>query len=249
VSHAVTAAVIAPENGTVSGRDRSLLRVATYNVRDFLDDRAAAARVVRAIDPDVLCLQEVPRRLTTELRLPSFARECGLYWSGGRRGTGGTAILTALRVNVHAVAARRLGVRFPDRTRGYAALDVSLPGTPPLTVVSVHLGLRPEERERHASAIIGRIGPRALVAGDLNEDGDGRAFARLATRYRLVSATRPTYPADHPTRVLDVILAGGDLEVVAGAEPGPALEDVVAASDHRPAWVDVRMGRLSGVLG
>jgi endonuclease/exonuclease/phosphatase family metal-dependent hydrolase len=222
-------------------RDRSLLRVATYNVRDFLDDRAAAARVVRAIDPDVLCLQEVPRRLTTEVRLPAFARECGLYWAGRRRGTGGTAILTALRVSVHAASAHRLGVRFPDRTRGYAGLDVSLPGTDPVTVVSVHLGLRAQERERHADAILGRIGRRAIVAGDLNEGDDGPAYARLAARLRVVSAARPTFPAHHPSRVLDVVLAGSDLEVLAGAEGGPDVEDLVAASDHRPVWVDVRL--------
>ena len=29
------------------------VRVASYNTRDFLDDRDAAASVVRAIDPDV----------------------------------------------------------------------------------------------------------------------------------------------------------------------------------------------------
>ena len=39
------------------------LRVATYNTRDFLDDHRLAARIVRAVAPDILCLQEVPRRL------------------------------------------------------------------------------------------------------------------------------------------------------------------------------------------
>ena len=43
------------------------VRVASYNTRDFLDDHHLAARVVRAVDPDVLCLQEVPRRLFGEL--------------------------------------------------------------------------------------------------------------------------------------------------------------------------------------
>jgi endonuclease/exonuclease/phosphatase family metal-dependent hydrolase len=35
------------------------LRVATYNTRDFLDDHRLAARIVRAVAPDILCLQEV----------------------------------------------------------------------------------------------------------------------------------------------------------------------------------------------
>jgi endonuclease/exonuclease/phosphatase family metal-dependent hydrolase len=222
-----------------------VVRVATYNVRDFLDDRAAAARVVRAIAPDVLCLQEVPRRLTTEVRLPAFARECGLYWSGGRLGSGGTAVLTTLRIRVHAAYARRLRVRFPDRSRGYAAVDVSLPGTVPLTVVSVHLSLHAEERGVHAREIVRRLGPRAVVAGDLNEGSEGDAYGALAGRYRDVSEGRLTFPADRPVRPLDVIFAGSDLEVVASGGPLGSPEDVAAASDHRPVWVDVRLEPVS----
>ena len=54
------------------------VRVASYNTRDFLDDHHLAARVVRAVDPDVLCLQEVPRRLFAGGRVRRFAAACGL---------------------------------------------------------------------------------------------------------------------------------------------------------------------------
>jgi endonuclease/exonuclease/phosphatase family metal-dependent hydrolase len=215
--------------------------VATYNVRDFLDDQTAAARVVRAIAPDVLCLQEVPRRVTTEIRLPTFARDCGLFWSGGRLGSGGTAVLTSLRTRVHAAYVRRLPVRFPDRSRGYAAVDVSLSGADPITVVSVHLGLKEDERVVHARDVLDRLGARAVVAGDLNELTDGRAYLALLTRYRRVSNDRPTFPASHPTRALDVELAGADLDVVATGGPMGSPEDVVAGSDHLPVWVDFRL--------
>lgn len=216
-----------------------VLRVMSYNVRDFLDDAAAAARVVRAVDPDVLCLQEVPRRLTTELRLPAFARACGLWWVGGRRGTGGTAILASPRVTVHSTARGRLRVRFPDRTRGYAAADVSLHGGVPITVASVHLSLKAQERERHVRQVVAAIGDRAVVAGDLNEGSEGAAHRYIASRYRVVSPATPTFPSAAPTRVLDVIFAGPGLDV----RPGPAVvldpEDLTAASDHRPVWVDI----------
>lgn len=229
-------------------RDPEVLRIATYNVHDFLDDRAAAARVVRAIAPDVLCLQEVPRRITTEVRLPVFARECGLYWSGGRLGSGGTAILTDLRTRVHAAYVRRLPVRFPDRSRGYAAVDVSLPGRLPVTVVSVHLGLKAPERVAHAEDLVGRIGARAVVAGDLNEVSDGPAYLVLSGRYRRVSEDRATFPAGHPTRALDVIFAGEGLEIVASGGPLGALEDVAAGSDHVPVWVDVLPAPVAGEI-
>ncbi len=219
-----------------------VLRVMSYNVQDFTADRGAAARVVRAVGPDVLCLQEVPRRLTTEFRLPAFARECGLYWAGGRIGTGGTAALTALRVRVHASSGHRLGVRFPDRTRGFAAVDVSLPGWLPISVLSVHLGLRPDEREEHAEAIVSRLADRSVVAGDLNEGSDGGAFGRFVGRLAQASGARPTYPSDHPRAVLDVIFASRDLTALPESEAELSRldpDDLAAASDHRPVWVDI----------
>lgn len=223
-------------------RRDELLRVMSYNVKDFTADPAAAARVVRALRPDVLCVQEVPRRLTTEFRLPSFARACDLYWAGGRLGTGGTAMLTALRVRVHGTSRRRLAVRFPDRTRGYAAVDVSLPGWLPVTVLSVHLSLGAEERQRHVEAILSGLPERAVVAGDINEGADGLAHRRLAGRLVLASGTQPTFPADHPRSALDVIFASADLPTIPASEQDLAnldVEDLTAASDHRPVWIDV----------
>jgi len=224
----------------------------SYNVHDLLDDRVAAARVVRAVAPDVLCLQEVPRRLTTELRLPPFARDCGLHWQGGRLGTGGTAVLTAARVVVHGTSRARLPVRFPDRTRGYAAATVSLPtGVPscrPVTVVSVHLGLRASERARHAATVLagltrpGGLDDRAVIAGDLNEGPGGTAYAMFAEHHRPVSGDVPTFPALDPRTALDVVLAGPGLRVVESVETVVNEADLVAGSDHRPVWVDLDLG-------
>jgi endonuclease/exonuclease/phosphatase family metal-dependent hydrolase len=223
----------------------------SYNLKDLTADAAAAARVVRAVQPDVLCLQEVPRRLTTEFRLPAFARACGLYWGGGRLGTGGTAILSALRVRVHTASKGRLAVRFPDRTRGYAALHVSLPGGTPITVLSVHLSLRADERERHAEAILAGLGERAIVAGDLNEGSDGAAYGRFVARFVVASGEQPTFPSDHPRSVLDVIFASAGLTTVPASDLEVAAldhDDLVAGSDHRPVWVDVSTGAASGTL-
>ena len=223
-------------------RRAELLRVMTYNVKDFTADRAAAARVVREVRPDVLCLQEVPRRVTTEFRLPAFARACGLYWAGGRLGTGGTAVLTSLRLRVHGTSSGRLAVRFPDRTRGYAAVLVSLPGWVPITVLSLHLSLGAEERQRHAEAILSRLPGRAVVGGDLNEGADGLAHRRLAGRLVLASGMQPTYPAHAPRSALDFIFASADLCTVPASDEELAhldVEDLTAASDHRPVWIDV----------
>lgn len=231
-----------------AARPQHVLRVMSYNVHDLLDDRAAAARVVRAVAPDVLCLQEVPRRLTTELRLPPFARDCRLLWGRGRLGTGGTAVLTAPRVVVHDQSRGRLRVRFPDRTRGYAAVTVSLRGDAPwprpVTVVSLHLGLRATQRLRHAGVVLGRVGDRAVLAGDLNEGPGGAAYDLIAGRHPRASAGIPTFPAGRPTVALDAIFAGRDLRVVGTPEVSVDELDLAAASDHRPVWVDLDLTGL-----
>ncbi len=117
--------------GTGPGRDAmTTLRVVSYNLKDFTQDRHAAARVIRRLDPDVLCLQEVPRRLLSAWRVSAFAAECDLVWSGGHRGSGGTTILTSLRVQVEQASHRRLRVAPWQRTRGYAVARVAVARAP-----------------------------------------------------------------------------------------------------------------------
>ncbi|HET7761490.1 MAG TPA: endonuclease/exonuclease/phosphatase family protein [Phycicoccus sp.] len=222
------------------------LRVASYNTRDFLDDHHLAARVVRALDPDVLCLQEVPRRLFARWRLARFARRCGLRPTGSHRGSGGTSILVSERVRLESAAHHRLPVRWPDRTRGWALARVRLVGGAEVTVVSLHLSLRAEERERHTEAVLRALadaGP-LVVAGDLNEGADGAAWRRLDVpdRLRLVAPDGPTFPAHSPRRRLDVVFASPSLRPLPHREV--LLPDRVwaAASDHRPVWVDLEVG-------
>jgi endonuclease/exonuclease/phosphatase family metal-dependent hydrolase len=221
------------------------VRVASYNTRDFLDDHRLAARLVRAIDPDVLCMQEVPRRLFGGWRVELFASACGLRWGGRHRGSGGTTILTSGRVEVLARHHRRLPVRWPDRTRGYAVAHLSLAGGREVTAVSVHLSLKAEERVSHVERILQALsdsGPLVL-AGDLNEDDTGRAWQLIDVpgRMRVVSPARPTFPARAPRRRLDVVFASPELRVLPHREV--MVPDAVwaRASDHRPTWVDLEL--------
>lgn len=217
------------------------LRVASYNLRDFTDDPGAAARVVRALDPDVLCLQEVPRRLFSTFRVAAFASRCGMYWSGRHRGSGGTTVFTSLRVQVAQARHQRLPVPLLQRTRGYAAARVALPGHQPLVVASVHLSLDEVERERHAAQILRALPWHApvVLAGDLNEQDTGRAWRLIAGPLRLVSPHVPTYPSGRPRRLLDVVFASPELTVLPHEAVALDEADLVAASDHRPVWVDL----------
>ncbi|MEO7421016.1 MAG: endonuclease/exonuclease/phosphatase family protein [Ornithinibacter sp.] len=222
------------------------LRVATYNTRDFLDDGALAARVVRAVDPDVLCLQEVPRRLFAGVRVARFAKACSMTWVGGHRGSGGTTIFTSERVRADRAEHHRLPVRWPDRTRGYAVAEVVVPGGGRVVVVSVHLGLRPDERVSHTEGLLGHLaikGAHLVVAGDLNEDESGPAYGRLVMGgvLRPVSPERATFPAHSPRRRLDVVLASAGLRVLPHREVALPAGVFAAASDHVPTWVDLAL--------
>ncbi|KGN38484.1 endonuclease/exonuclease/phosphatase [Knoellia subterranea KCTC 19937] len=219
------------------------MRIASYNTRDFLEDPYAAARVVRAIDPDVLCLQEVPRRLFSPQRVANFARDCGMFWSGRHRGSGGTTIFTSLRVDVVESRHHRLRVARLQRTRGFALARVAAPGREPIAVASVHLSLDAHERAEHARVILKSInvGGEVVLAGDLNEGDSGEAWKAFAGVMRLVSPTTPTYPASRPRRVLDVIFASPGLRPLPHVDVAIPEADLVAGSDHRPTWVDIAL--------
>ncbi len=220
------------------------LRVASYNTRDLLDDAAAAARVVRALDPDVLCLQEVPRRLLAARRVGRFADACGLRWAGGHRGSGGVTIFTSPRVEVRWSAHHRLPVRLGVRRRGYAVTSLALPGRLPLTVVSLHLSLVAAQRIQHVGQLLAEVGAdreptRTLVAGDLNEEHGSAAYELLARHLVPVGDGALTFPTSNPDKALDVVFASPDLVVHRGSPVVLDEADVRAATDHRPVWVEV----------
>ncbi|HEX6240530.1 MAG TPA: endonuclease/exonuclease/phosphatase family protein, partial [Polyangiales bacterium] len=145
------------------------IRVASYNVHAFLGtdgrrDVARVARVIRALDADVIALQEAV-----------FARDAGavseptevLAELSGYRAVGapierrdgitfGNAVLTRLPVT----ASRRICLDYPEcepRTALELWLETS---SRPLRVVATHLGLRPVERREQVRTIL------AHVAGD-----------------------------------------------------------------------------------
>lgn len=199
---------------------------------------------MRAIDPDVLCLQEVPRRLFATRRVAGFARRCGMSWSGRHRGSGGTTIFTSPRVEVVESRHTRLRVAFLQRTRGFALARVAAPGREPIAVASVHLSLDARERAAHAEVILAavNVGGEVVLAGDLNENESGQAWQAFAGVMRPVSPRVPTYPAVRPRKVLDVIFASPGLQAEPHVPIDIAEADLVAGSDHRPTWADIRLG-------
>jgi endonuclease/exonuclease/phosphatase family metal-dependent hydrolase len=222
------------------------LRVAAYNVHGL---RAGPDRVAAALEqlrPDVLLLQETGRRG----RLARLAAALGMQAAADprsplrRRVPNAVLVRPPWRVAEHRLHRfARSALLFP---RGALLARVLRPGRE-LWAVSVHLGLRPAERRRHAAELLGvcagLAGP-VVIGGDLNELPDGRNAAALATRYRDAHAAAgagggETFPAARPTARIDYVFVSPSVAVVAcRVADGPA---VAAASDHRPVVADLEL--------
>jgi endonuclease/exonuclease/phosphatase family metal-dependent hydrolase len=229
-------------------RPAGTLRVVSWNIRDLLEDAHAVRRVVRALAPDVLCLQEAPRRLPGLWRNPSLARVCGLRFAGGGRTAGGTALIVAPQIGVRSVVAARLPVRgLLTRTRGLVVAELDAPlreARTPMTVGCVHLPLEASLRVRHAqmaaAALVTRPTPRVLC-GDLNDVPGSPAWRILQDAVGPDPApdAPPTFPAGRADKRPDVVLVGAGLLVEAYGDGGADPEDVRCASDHVPVVADL----------
>ncbi|NYJ75039.1 endonuclease/exonuclease/phosphatase family protein [Allobranchiibius huperziae] len=229
-------------------RDAHTVRVASYNVRAFKDDREALVEVVRRIDPDVLLLQEAPRHPGSGHRVAAFAEQVGLTWADGRRGRMSTTLLSSLRLDLLSCEHRNLPVGRREEPRGYAVARLRLPGHLPFTAVSVHLSLRSAQRGPHVQQIlrdIDAIGAAAAVlGGDLNETYGEGAWRDLAVRMREVTGDVLTSPSGTPGKTIDGLLISGP---VGATVPRLDLDPLQLrmATDHRPVYVDMDLTALA----
>jgi endonuclease/exonuclease/phosphatase family metal-dependent hydrolase len=216
----------------------------TWNVRSLRDDRDAVVGVLVACRPDVLFVQEAPRRFRAQSKLAALAREAGLVVASGGRPAAGVALLTMLRMDVTASWSQLLSKTQGLHQRGLAMADLRLGGLE-FSAASLHLGLRDTERERHAAEIEAILGSRSVmsvVAGDFNEASNGAAWQVLGRGRRDVGATlnEQTFPASRPRHRIDTILVP-DSWSTTSISPLEIVDesDLLAATDHRPVLADV----------
>jgi len=213
----------------------------------MLGDPLAVHRVLRDADADIACLQEVSRYPRSRTRLAALARRAGMLFACGGRISAGTAVLTSYRADVQRVAAEPLPVQgLLTRPRGWAGVVAGLPGTKPVAVLSIHLGLDAAERADHVQrllAVMERSAVPGVVAGDINESPDGPSWRTLGKQLRDPGeGSAPTFSVTRPRRRIDAILVDPSVEVVSYGWPdGVAEADVHAASDHRPVLAELRL--------
>ncbi|NDL57302.1 endonuclease/exonuclease/phosphatase family protein [Phytoactinopolyspora mesophila] len=240
------------------------VRLVSYNVRGLRDDAGAVAQILRELDPDVVCLQEMPRWLAWRGRCAALARRAHLLYAGGGGNTGGTGLMTAVRVDVHDLREHRLR-RTPGLHRRGTVLATLGKGPARFGVASVHLGLDAAERARHFTDISGLIkqmtrsvegagtrggersgqaasraeDPVVIIAGDMNETPSAMTWTRIAGQYVDAGADdpTPTFSTAQPRHRIDGVFTRGPVEVASYSVLDSPL--VAAASDHRPVVADL----------
>lgn len=219
------------------------LRVVSYNVRGLCGDGAAVARVLRELDPDVAFVQELPKVVLWRGRAASFARRADLLYAAGGGTTGGTALFTAVRVDLREVREHRL-----RRTPGLARRGLVLARLEKDGVAfgagSLHLGADAGERARHLTELTGlvnRLGlPVTVLGGDLGEPPSAPTWTRLASQYADAGGSdpTPTYPVADPRQRVDGIFVRGAEVTAYRVVDTP---DVRAAGGHLPVVADLAL--------
>jgi endonuclease/exonuclease/phosphatase family metal-dependent hydrolase len=218
------------------------LRVLSYNIRSLRDDADAVAAVIRACAPDVVCIQEAPRFLRWRSKCAALARTSGMFVVTGGRPAGAMLLLARLGVDVHATRELLLSRTSGLHQRGLAVADLEVDGQR-WAVASMHLGLRADERQRHADEVMDALAGYdvpVVLAGDVNERPGEPAWTLLTEQYLDSwaaaggdeSGQGSTYRSDAPYERIDGVFADKALTVTSCVVPD--LPEVAKASDHRP---------------
>jgi endonuclease/exonuclease/phosphatase family metal-dependent hydrolase len=236
--------------------DDHLVRVVTYNIHtcvgvDRRYDPGRIAAVLREIDADIACLQEVDVRRGTGRHADQWAylgeaTGCRVILGAGVRVEGGrfgNAILTRFPL----LTARSIDLTVAGyEPRGAIDADLLL-GDRVLRVIATHFGLRAGERRLQANRLMAALGgslpphrrdaDAVLLMGDLNEWRGRSGAIRVFDRRLGPSAAERTFPSWLPVLALDRIYADGPAvlrEVGVYRSPLARL-----ASDHLPLVGDL----------
>lgn len=221
------------------------LRIATWNVHaavgaDYRYRPERIARVIDALDADVIALQEVPLDATT---VELLERDSGYRLIAAptmhRRGAPfGNALLARVPLTRSTLVDLCVARREPR-----IAIDATIrrPSGHSVRIIATHLGLRQQERQAQFHALMRHLDRNTvpvIVLGDFNEWRP--RSTRLDTLHKHLTAAPPhaTFPALLPLLALDRIYASATLQ----------LDDVRThqgdgtrfASDHLPLIAEIR---------
>ncbi|GAA4976618.1 endonuclease/exonuclease/phosphatase family protein [Actinoplanes utahensis] len=215
------------------------LRVVSYNVHGLRDDRAALVGLIRDLAPDVLVVQEAPRRFRWRQKCALLASETGLVVAAGGLPSLGNLLLVSLRVAIRRTWCMRYPLTPGRHLRGAVFAQGAVRGAA-FTVSGSHLATDPAERPAQAAhwkAELDTVTGPAIVAADLNEGPGGGAWRTVEDGLLGSSEDVPTFPATVPSRRIDALFVTPDIAIEKYEIVGTDRARV--ASDHLPIVADL----------
>jgi endonuclease/exonuclease/phosphatase family metal-dependent hydrolase len=219
------------------------IRVLSYNVHGLGDDRDALASVVRTLAPDLVFVQEAPRRFRWRARCAALAHSFGMIYAAGGLPALGNLIVTNQRVRVHETWCLRYPLTPGRHMRGAAFARCSV-GRVPFVAVGSHLatddGERPSQARLLKAAMAGLDAP-VVLGCDLNDTAAGESWHALAGGLTDAGAAgdQPTFSVNRPSRRIDAIMVDPRCRV----ERFDVIDSAAVrrASDHFPIVGDISL--------
>jgi endonuclease/exonuclease/phosphatase family metal-dependent hydrolase len=198
------------------------LRVLTWNVHCRKDDRAALGAEVRRLEPDIVLVQEAPRRFGWRRGCAHLADSFGMVVVAGGLPSLGNLIVSSLRVRVLDTWCLRYPLTPGRHMRGAAFARCSVGGAE-FVVSGSHLATDPVERPQQAAhwkAALCNVTVPLVAAGDEHRH-------------------TPTFPAQGPRNRLDAIFVSPAIEV--RRHEVVSTDAARRASDHLPVLADLKL--------
>jgi endonuclease/exonuclease/phosphatase family metal-dependent hydrolase len=217
------------------------LRVMSYNVHGQRNDPAAVAATIRAVEPDVVAIQEGPRRLRWRHLCADLAWRSELLYAAGGQPSLGNVVLVSHRVAVARVQIIRFPLTPGRHLRGAVLVRCSV-GRTPFVVLATHLSTDALERPGQAAVLVEAMADLAaplIVAADLNETSGGAAWRTIADGLvdTGAGAAAATFPAEQPRQRIDAIFV--DARWCLRRHRVVATGQAARASDHLPVVADL----------
>lgn len=216
------------------------LRVVAYNIHSSRDDRDALAAVVRGLEPDVLIMQEGPRRFRWRTKAAALASSFGLVMVAGGQPALGNVILTSLRVRRRDSWEIRFPLKPGRHMRGAAFARCEVGGVS-FTLAGSHLSTDDEERPSQAALLrdaVATIDGPVILGADLN-DVPGSPSWDLAHQDLVDVGVDggDTFSCAAPNRRIDTVAVSPSIGVKSYRVERGAL--TLRASDHFPLVADL----------
>ena len=222
-------------------------RIVSYNVNSQRGDGAALVELVRGLDPDIVVVQEAPRRLRWRTLNAHLAHRLGLVHAAGGAPSLGNVVLTSYRVSVRDSWCVQFPLTPGRHMRGAVFARCAI-GAANFVVAGSHLATDPTERPTQAAVlrrVMDDVELPLVLAADVNEEAGGSAWRTLAEGLTdsasavADGAAPPTFPAPTPDRRIDAVFVGEGLTVRAATVADGSLAR--RASDHLPLVVDLTL--------